>query len=118
MELRYVVYSDTAGVFLGINDGVAIWSKRPGLARPLPPAAPTYADADAIESALDMCDNTNLDDGESYRPVEVLPDLPDNYASVAACIKRLLPSWPVPDTKAPCPRCGRGGGASCATTNS
>lgn len=91
LKLRYVAFSDEAGVFLGVsNDGTAkkgLWSLKDtgGLT-----TAPTYASRDEFERFLI---NLGLPATGTYRMVQVHADLDMNYASKAAISKALLPGW-------------------------
>lgn len=93
MKLRYVLYSEEAGIYLGSCMGLGFWSK-------MDPAgqdrACTFAGKDDVEAWKKSLDHPeNLPD---FHLVEVWPDLPDYYASIDACANAQLPRWN-PDNK-------------------
>lgn len=87
MNHRYVLYSNTQGVYLGNFMGLGFWSK-------LDPAgqdsAPTFRSESEAGSHMATWDTPVLD----ARLVPVVEDIIEpEYASVAQCVAAGLPAW-------------------------
>jgi hypothetical protein len=92
LNLRYVAFSDQAGVFLGVNkygdEGKAgIWSRidPKGVS-----TAPTYTSKDEFDRLLQ---SEGMSVTFPCRMVQVKADLDLNHASKDSISKALLPTW-------------------------
>jgi hypothetical protein len=83
---RFVVFSETLGMFLGVHDQCCRWS-RSGPVRSIP-HAPTF---DKEELKLFIEGFTN--GFPEHRALLVHPDLPGNLASQNACANAGLERW-------------------------
>lgn len=87
VALRYVLFNDGAGIYLGPGAGTqGFWSGvNPG----------GVADAPTFANSMEAYDHAKTSGMElrEYRLIEVTPDRADNRASVEACANRALPRW-------------------------
>lgn len=91
--MAVVIYTEDEGVYLGCCFGLAFWSKLDPVDLP---GAVTFPTVDDVEK--------HMAEWESGRPpdaalVKVEPDLPDDYASIEACMRAGLPEWLTSDSE-------------------
>lgn len=85
IQLRYIIWSDTLGVFLGRERVLSFWSLQDaGYAN----TAPTFSN---IEYARKWVEDCEMPPG--WRLIEVWPDKPNFMASPDAVANANLPRW-------------------------
>lgn len=86
-EVRYLLVSDEAGIYLGSYLGLGFWSKLDPVGQD---AACTFDSPSDVAQFMATWDNQP---NGNVRTVEVTPDIKGGYASIAACVAAGLDAW-------------------------